>query len=68
MTIEQAEVWKLGLGIATVCAVAVSAITASLLPFFEKRFKKFFVISDIGHGVVIACITRSDAVGGSHCR
>ena len=33
MTVEQAELGNLGLGIATVCALAVSAITASLLPF-----------------------------------
>ncbi len=47
ITLEQAAAWKLGLGIATACAAGVTAITASLLPFFEKRFKKLFVISDI---------------------
>jgi hypothetical protein len=47
MTIEQAGAWKLGLGIATACAAAVTAIAASLLPFFELRFKKLFVASDI---------------------
>jgi len=47
ITLEQAAAWKVGLGIATACAAAVTAIAASLLPLFEKRFKKLFIISDI---------------------
>ena len=47
MNLEQAGAWKLGLGIATLCAAAVTAIAVSLLPLFEKRSKKLFVICDI---------------------